>query len=278
MSKHPEITALVLAAGYSSRMKHFKPLLPMGSTTTLERCVRLFRDAGIQDVRVVVGYRADELTPLLDRLAVRGIVNDRFDDGMFSSVRAGLTDLESSTKAFFLLPVDIPLVRRTTVLDLLAATDAYDADVWYPTFLGRRGHPPLISTRFRPSILSWDGDGGLRGFFSQQETHTVDVPVADEHILLDMDTPQDYEDLLGRLPHYTVPSASECRAVLTDKFSVNGNIVAHSTRVAQVALQLARALNAVGCHLNLKLIVAAAIVARSGQGQTQSCSRSRRNF
>jgi molybdenum cofactor cytidylyltransferase len=267
MIQRAEITALVLAAGYSSRMRQFKPLLPMGPTTTLERCVRLFRDAGIQDVRVVAGYRADELTPLLDRLAVRGIVNHRFEEGMFSSVRAGLADLESSTKAFFLLPVDIPLVRRTTVLDLLAASDAHDADIWYPTFLGKRGHPPLITTRFRASILSWEDNGGLRAFFSQQEARTVDVRVADEHILLDMDTPQEYEGLLARLPHYTVPSAAECRAVLTDKFSVNGNIVAHSARVAQVALLLARALNAVGCQLNLKLIVAAALLHDLAKGK-----------
>ncbi len=267
MMQHSEITALVLAAGYSSRMKQFKPLLPMGPTTTLERCVQLFRDAGIKDVRVVVGYRADELTPLLDRLAVRTILNERFDEGMFSSVRAGLSDLESSFKAFFLLPVDIPLVRRTTVLDLLAATEMHDADVWYPTFLGKRGHPPLISTRFRSSILTWEDDGGLRAFFNQQEARTVDVRVADEHILLDMDTPQEYEDLLARLPQYAVPSASECRAVLADKFSVNGPIVAHSTRVAQVALQLARALNAVGCHLDLKLIVAAALLHDLAKGK-----------
>jgi molybdenum cofactor cytidylyltransferase len=267
MTEHPDIAALVLAAGYSSRMKQFKPLLPMGPTTTLERCVRLFRDAGISDVRVIVGHRAEELTPLLNRLHVRRVLNDRFDEGMFSSVSAGLRDLPASIEAFFLLPVDIPLVRKTTVLDLVAVRETRDADVWYPEFLGKRGHPPLITARFRPSILQWQGHGGLRAFLAGQKARTIDVPVADEHVLLDMDTPEEYEGLVARLTDYTVPSVAECTAVLTEKLSVHQSIVAHSTKVAQVALQLARALNATGCHLNLKLIVASAMLHDLAKGQ-----------
>jgi molybdenum cofactor cytidylyltransferase len=269
MKRHPDISALVLAAGYSSRMKRFKPLLQLGQTTVLERCVRLFNDAGVQDIRVVIGHRADELKPLLDRLGVRWVVNRDFDEGMFSSVRAGVEDLKPSCHAFFLLPVDIPLVRRTTVLDLLAARETHKADIFYPTFLGRRGHPPLIAATCRSALLSWEGDGGLRAFLDQHtpEDRNADVPVADEHVLLDMDTPQDYGDFAERLSDYDVPSVPECLTVLRDKFAVSQSIVAHSTTVARVALALARALNAAGNRLNLKLIAAAALLHDVAKGQ-----------
>jgi molybdenum cofactor cytidylyltransferase len=267
MTQRKDITGLVLAAGFSSRMKRFKPLLPLGRTTALERCVNLFLQAGIDDVRVVVGYGADEVIPVLDARGVRWIMNDRFEQGMFSSVRAGVATLESSKKGFFLLPVDIPLVRPTTVLDLLAARDTRSGDVWYPRFLGRRGHPPLIATHYRQALLTWDGQGGLRSFLSEQRPQSIDVEVADEHILMDMDSPEHYEAALSELVDYDIPSVHECMVLLTEKFRVDKRILAHSSKVAQVALHLTRALNETGCGLNVKLIVAAALLHDLAKGR-----------
>ncbi len=266
MTQRSHITALVLAAGFSSRMKRFKPLLPLEQTTVVERCVNLFRDAGIDDIRVVVGHRANELIPHLDRLGVRWTMNNRFQEGMFSSVQAGVHDLEDSRYSFFMLPVDIPLVRRTTVLDLLQAFETEKGDVWYPNFMGRRGHPPLISTKFRSALLAWEGEGGLRAFLAEQHPRTVDVDVADEHILIDMDSPEHYKATLAKLTDYDFPSNSECMVLLTRKFRVDAHILAHSMKVAQVAVILARALNEKGCSLNMKLIEAAALLHDIAEG------------
>ncbi|MBI5248023.1 MAG: nucleotidyltransferase family protein [Desulfomonile tiedjei] len=211
MTKHDDITALILAAGYSSRMGRFKPLLPLGPITVLERTVQLFRDAGIDDVRVVVGYRAQDLVPLMRRLGVRWSVNEHFQEGMLSSIKAGLHTLEASKKAFFLLPVDIPLVRPGTVIDLLHACGKHDADVLYPCFRGKRGHPPLIDAALHSGILSWSSEGGLRSFLEQHQNRAVNVEVADEHILLDMDTPAQYEDMCRRLKHDEILSSDKCQ-------------------------------------------------------------------
>lgn len=238
MIEHGDITAFILAAGYSSRMGKLKPLLPLGPVTALERSVQLFLGAGIEDVRVVVGYRAEDLTPLLRRLNVRWIVNERFREGMLSSVKAAATSLESSKKAFFLLPADIPLVRPGTVTDLLSANEEHASDVLYPCFFGKRGHPPFISAALRSGILAWNGEDGLRSFLQQSRFRSVDVEVADEHILLDMDSPEQDEDICGRLPDYDIPSSEECMVILTKKFSVGAGVPAHSRKVAQVALTL----------------------------------------
>ncbi len=268
MKQQSDIAALVLAAGYSSRMGEFKPLLPVGKTTALDRAVGLFLSAGIQDVRVVVGYRAQDLIPLLDSRAVRWILNEHFEDGMFSSVMTGVSDLGPSIKAFFLLPVDTPLVRRTTVLDILSARELRPADVWYPTFMGKRGHPPLLSTGISSSILEWGGNGGLRGLLQQHELNAVEIEVADEYVLADMDTPQQYQCLLAAMDDYDVPSTAECMVLLSRKMRVDSPIIAHSSKVAQIALHLARELNEKGCNLNEKLIVAAALLHDMAKGQS----------
>ena len=80
------LVAFVLAAGFSSRMGAFKPLLPLGKEAVLERTIRLFREAEIKDIRVVVGYRASELEPILVRCGVRTIENPFYRQGMFSSI------------------------------------------------------------------------------------------------------------------------------------------------------------------------------------------------
>ncbi|MBI5571131.1 MAG: NTP transferase domain-containing protein [Desulfomonile tiedjei] len=261
------ITAIILAGGYSSRMQDFKPLLELGGMTLLERVIRLFQAAATKDVRVVVGYRAPDLVPLLDQWGVGWVLNDRYQDGMFSSVTAGVATLGPDTDAFFLLPVDIPLVRNHTVLDLIQAYRTSGKSIAYPTFQGRRGHPPLISAGYAEEILLWSGDGGLRSLLRQKEADAAEVPVADEHVVLDMDTRADYQRALAKWKDYDIPSAAECMALLRERFSVKSSLVRHCSRVSELALRLGQALNRHGSRLNLKLIVAAGLLHDISRGR-----------
>ncbi len=148
MKKPCRIAALVLAAGYSSRMGILKPLAFLGTHTLIEEAVTRFLRAGIDDVRVVVGHRADEIKPVVDRLGVRWIFNADYDRGMFSSVLAGVKSLEADVDGFFLLPGDIALVNPETIRALFDACDPDDPKIIYPRFDGRRGHPPLIPAAY----------------------------------------------------------------------------------------------------------------------------------
>ncbi len=149
-------------------------------------------------MRVVVGHRADELTPVLDRLGVRWIFNADYDRGMFSSVLAGVKSFEADVDAFFLLPCDIPLVNPETIRALLSAYNRDDPKIIYPRFDGQRGHPPLIPAAYLREDLSSDYPGGLRALLGRYEPNAMDMDVADENILLDCDTPSDYRVLVER--------------------------------------------------------------------------------
>lgn len=191
-----KIAALVLAAGYSSRMGAFKPLLPLGETTVIEKAVSSFLAAGIQDIRVVVGHRAGEVIPVLDRLGVKSIINDHYSRGMYSSVTTGVRSFEPEVQAFFLLPGDNPLVKPQTILELIQFYLESEAGIIYPCFKGLRGHPPLISARYVKSILAWNQPGGLRALLSNYAMDALNVEVADQGVLLDMDNPVDYQKVL----------------------------------------------------------------------------------
>jgi CTP:molybdopterin cytidylyltransferase MocA len=203
------IGALILAAGRSSRMGSFKPLLPLGDSTFIEEAITRFRRAGIADVRVVIGHRAEELKPVLERIGARWVFNPDHERGMFSSVLAGVRDFMGSAEAFFLLPVDIPLVSPRTIQTLLEACEAHDEAIVYPRFEGCRGHPPVIPTSILEEDFQADVPGGLRAVLARHEAAAVDVDVVDEAVLLDCDTPADYRLLQRRWAAEGIPSEKE---------------------------------------------------------------------
>ena len=134
--------AVILAAGVSSRMGRFKPLLPLGGATMIEQVVGTFRSAGIAHIQAVVGHRAAQLIEVLDRQAVRWALNPRYLEEMFTSIQSGVRCLDPGLGAFFILPVDIPLVRPATLRRLLCEFDPGRIHLLRPCYRGRRGHPP----------------------------------------------------------------------------------------------------------------------------------------
>lgn len=187
------IAAVILAAGRSSRMGQFKPLMPMGPERVIERVIGLFREAGVPDLLVVTGHEAHRLLPVLEMRGVRGVMNPDWERGMFSSVQAGVGRLDAACRAFFLMPADMPLVRPETIRLLLDAFERGGMDVCRPCYQGKRGHPPLISAALIPPILTFAEPGGLRALLARYRHRSADVACDDPGILIDLDTPEDLE-------------------------------------------------------------------------------------
>ncbi len=187
------ITALILAAGRSSRMGEFKPLLPLGGRTVVERSIALFRKAGVGDILVVAGFEAERLIPVLERCEAGWAVNKDYDRGMFSSLQVGVSHLAASTEAFFVLPVDHPFVKPETVRSLIESRRDARGKILRPCHRGRRGHPPLIPAALAPAIRGFTEPGGLRALLSRYEDRTLNVECDDPGVLADLDTREDYE-------------------------------------------------------------------------------------
>jgi molybdenum cofactor cytidylyltransferase len=263
------LVAFILAAGFSSRMGTFKPLLPLGDTFVLEHSVTLFRNAGINDIRVVTGYRSFELDPVLRELGVQIIKNPRFEEGMFSSVQTAVKNLGGTADAFFILPVDIPLVRPTTIHALIDTFQEKAPAVTYPCFLKERGHPPLISSLLVDDILRWQGNGGLKAVLSIWEGGAMDVEVPDENILFDMDQDEDYRLMKEKSKALDIPSEEECRALLLI-FKAEDKILRHGQAVANTAIKLGEDLNNAGCRLNIPLLMAGSLLHDIAKGQSKN--------
>ena len=198
------IGALILAAGSSSRMDSFKPLLEIKGKSLIEHTINLFRETGVQEIVAVIGCRSEELIPVLKAASCPYVVNENYEKGMFSSIRKGAAELRGSCDAFFLLPVDIPCVRSATVKQLLENYYENPATlVCYPQFDARRGHPPLIAGSLIDHILAYTGEGGMRGLLRRFEDQAINVPVDDPFVRLDVDTREDFFRLEKEMNKYT---------------------------------------------------------------------------
>jgi molybdenum cofactor cytidylyltransferase len=256
MWNREKIGAVLLAAGYSSRMVKCKSLLPLGGLKVIERGIDTFRQAGIMDIRVVVGHRADELIPVLDELKIPHVFNEKYDEGMFSSIVKGVQSLPTGTKAFFLLPGDMPLVKSHTVRLLERAFNKVRADIIYPVFQKHRGHPPLIGANCFPEILLGNTSEGLRQILERCEGKAYEVEVFDEGILLDLDTHEDYQQIMTDYHRRDIPTQAECDAILV-KMNVPESIVNHGRMVAEISRNLALRLNQIGLNIDVQAVTAA---------------------
>ncbi|MDD2467804.1 MAG: NTP transferase domain-containing protein [Desulfobulbus sp.] len=235
-----QTSAIILAGGFSSRMGELKALLPMGKTTVLEQSINLFRSCGINDIVVVTGHRVSEVRAVAEKAGVRPVHNPDFADGMYSSVRAGVRGLCENSSGFFLLPVDISLVRRGTVNLLLQAKTQAPARVFYPVFDELRGHPPLLSAELITLIRTTpEPEGGLRTLLSELETNhpeqVGEVQVADANIHFDMDTPDDYFAGCIRFGRRGIPTMAEAEAIIDHIYAMPEKGLAHGRMVGDVA-------------------------------------------
>jgi molybdenum cofactor cytidylyltransferase len=260
------IGVIILAAGYSSRMGQFKPLLPFAGATVIESVVRLFLRARIQDVLVVLGSRAEDLRPVAEAAGAHCIVNSNFADGMFTSVRAAAREMVDRVDAAFLLPADMPLVRSTTIRALADTFAARQNSVIHPVFGGHRGHPPLIPSCILAEAAGNDEAGPLSSLLARYEHSAIEIDVADEAIHMDMDSPADYASRLALAVRRHIPTAAECEAILAIH-NVAPKIVRHCRKVAEVASVIAEALADRGLALDRELSCAGALLHDIAKGQ-----------
>lgn len=188
------IGGVILAAGYSSRMGEFKPLLPVNGVPALQRSIECLCAAGAA-VAVVTGHRHEELTSLIASCGAKELFNPDYDRGMFTSVLTGIRHYAAlGAEGVLLLPCDCAAVPKEAVRQLIACAGDR-GEYALPTYENKNGHPLWIPARYFDEILHYTGPGGLKGARSLREDTLRRLPMPWEGTVLDMDTPADYEAL-----------------------------------------------------------------------------------
>ena len=203
-----EVSAIILAAGRSSRMGAFKPLLPFGQKTVIQTCIDNMRSGGVESVVVVIGDdpRAADLKAHLQDFNVTLAINPDPDSEMSASVTCGVLAVPETTKAVIIIPVDHAAVPGEVVSTLIREWQE-GAQLIKPTLAGRGGHPVLVDFAFRNDLLNLNQARGLKGFFTEHQAQVRRINVNSSYIARDMDTWDDYralhEEIFGVSPPET---------------------------------------------------------------------------
>jgi molybdenum cofactor cytidylyltransferase len=198
--KPGKMAAIILAGGLSTRMKQLKPLLSLGKSTIIDHIISSFSSTGLEII-VVVGFRGEEVKAGIRHKKVLVITNHEYEKGMFTSVQAGVRQLKPGTRAFFIHPADIPLIKPPTIKQLADIFDKNPGKIIYPVFNNKRGHPTVLPGEMIEEIADAPQQGNLKDLLKKHENLAVEVPVDDRFILFDVDTPENYQELLTLYQH-----------------------------------------------------------------------------
>lgn len=184
-------SAIVLAAGISTRMGSPKPLLDWGGKPLVVYHVEQLHQAGANEVIVVLGYRADDVSRQLRGVSCRIMFNPRYQLGRAGSLRIGAKAANRDADRIIIADVDQP--RPASFLRGLYEAHRPELDVVVPVHAGHRGHPVLVAGRLRDELMHVDDASlGLRAVIDGHRARTGEVDLGD---LLDLtfNTPEEYE-------------------------------------------------------------------------------------
>ena len=179
-----------------------KLLLPFGEHTVLGQVIAVLQDCPLGEILVVTGHEGEHVRASLDRQAVRHggmrfVHNPRYAAGeMLSSIQAGLAAMRSDCDAALVVLGDQPRIEKRVVEQIIAVREP--GTVVVPSFDRRSGHPILIDRERWADVLALPPDANMRMALRAQMDRVRYVEVDTETILRDMDTPEDYERMVGK--------------------------------------------------------------------------------
>lgn len=192
------VTAILTAAGLSSRMKAYKPLLKWQQTTLIEYQIMSLFDGGVDEVIVVVGYNHELIKPYIENTKATVVFNNRFDNGRATSIIEGLKFVSSETNSIMILGVDQP--RNSFIVNsLVNQHDCSNCLITFPSCEGKGGHPIIFSSILKKELmLISDRSSGLRLITEKYKDKINKVEMQEPLVRLDLNTADEYRDAFAK--------------------------------------------------------------------------------
>jgi len=186
------VSAILLAAGESKRLRMPKLLLPFGKSTILEQTIDNLLNSRVDEVIVVLGHRAEEMMRKLANRPVKIAINPIYHQGMSTSIVKGLSLVNNRAQAIMVALADQPLINSQTINRLIEESLGYDKGIVIPTYQAERGHPVIFASEYKEELLGLKGDIGGRQTIKQHPNDTLEVIADSKAITMDINTINDY--------------------------------------------------------------------------------------
>ncbi|MEK6570094.1 MAG: nucleotidyltransferase family protein [Bacteroidota bacterium] len=188
------VSAMILAAGESSRMGSPKALLKIGQKTFLQYIADVLVSARVLDIVVVLGADASEIQKNLGWFRGKILINEDWQKGQLSSILVGLRAVEQKDlHGILICPVDCPLITQHLIVKMLHQFWTRHKPIVVPVYKGRRGHPVLIGRAFLAELERAPIEIGVRAVLWNHPDDVLEYQTEDDGVLTNIDTPEDYQ-------------------------------------------------------------------------------------
>jgi molybdenum cofactor cytidylyltransferase len=187
---HIRIAAIVLAAGQSRRMGNAnKLLMKIDNFPMIGLVAKTLNESCLDVINVVTGFEAEQIKDALSDYGVRFIDNPDYEQGLSTSLVAGLRSIDETIDAVIICLGDMPMVTSTGIKQLINEFNPdVGREICVPTYRGKRGNPILWSRRFINEMLQLEGDVGAKHLLFKYDDVVHEVAMQDSGVLLDFDT------------------------------------------------------------------------------------------
>ncbi|HVP15689.1 MAG TPA: nucleotidyltransferase family protein [Terriglobales bacterium] len=189
MSDSPHITAILLAAGSSRRFGSEKLLASWRGRPLLAHALDAL--AGSPGIAETIAVVQPSLAAPVAPPRCRFVVNPEHEEGMASSLRAGVGAAPPEADAYLVALADMPEVGPALIAALIDHFRAAGKPIAVPVHRGRRGHPVLIGRTLRSELLALRGDVGARAILEAHPEWVAPFETGDPAVLFDVDAPAD---------------------------------------------------------------------------------------
>ncbi|MDI6807449.1 MAG: nucleotidyltransferase family protein [Candidatus Eisenbacteria bacterium] len=181
-------SAILLAAGKSERFGGLKQGMVISGMPLVRKCAAALIDGGVDELIVVVGHMAEEVTALLGQGRWKIVINKEYEEGMGSSIRTGARYVSESSLAILVALSDLPYLTGETVRNIVVGFGKCGKGILAPAHLGRRGHPVCFSRKYLGELRRLGGDSGARELLDEHPEDLFLLEVGTDSIYSDIDT------------------------------------------------------------------------------------------
>jgi molybdenum cofactor cytidylyltransferase len=191
------ITCILLSAGSSERFGSPKALARLYGTTVIDHIQKTLLQSSCDEIIIVLGDHADLIMPsIFNHKRIHVVHNKQYYFGQTSSVQEGWRQADNSSEAVLFLPVDCPLVQPSTINTLLDHFKKNAPDILIPTYLDKKGHPPIFHQRLKTKALGLPKNLGLNSLFTEHPPQTMEIN--DPGIIKSFNTPEEFEKIIRK--------------------------------------------------------------------------------
>ena len=187
------VTGIIMASGFSTRLNRDKLLLDIAGTPLIEHIILAAKKSCLDEVVLV--YRKEKIKNLAKKNQVTVVFNANAKEGQSSAVKAGIKASDANTNAYMFIVGDQPMLTAKTIDCLVKAFLQNPQSIIVPDYAGQRGNPVIFPVSLQNELIKLTGDCGGRNILETKSDLILSVPFSDKNAGLDIDIPEDYEQV-----------------------------------------------------------------------------------